>query len=181
MIIDETDFLEHYGVKGMKWGVRNDRPKGTSRKTDRTAKKDAKEFARAKMYYGQGAGTRRKLIKNTVEARKKGNTSYSEAFERHLSKQDMADHASRASSQRTRTDRVDRNKKRAGAVARRVTGEWGTQAAFVGVAAMGVAYARSPRGRQVLSTSMNKVSSFVNSTSASDTTDFLSAYFQRNG
>ena len=42
VVVDE--FLAHYGVKGMKWGVR------------RAARKDANEFAAAKMYYGKGAG-----------------------------------------------------------------------------------------------------------------------------
>lgn len=42
--------LAHYGVKGMRWGVRNSRPEGVSRSTNRAAKKDAKEFTRAKMY-----------------------------------------------------------------------------------------------------------------------------------
>lgn len=36
MIINEDDYLEHFGVKGMKWGVR------------REARRDAKESARAK-------------------------------------------------------------------------------------------------------------------------------------
>lgn len=51
--------LMHYGVKGMKWGVR------------RRARRDAKEYTQAKMYYGEGAGNRRKLIKATVKARSK--------------------------------------------------------------------------------------------------------------
>ena len=46
--------LMHYGVKGMKWGVR------------RRARRDAKEFTQAKMYYGEGAGNRRK-IKRVVQ------------------------------------------------------------------------------------------------------------------
>lgn len=50
--------LMHYGVKGMKWGGR------------RRARRDAKEFTQAKMYYGEGAGNRRKLIKATVKARR---------------------------------------------------------------------------------------------------------------
>lgn len=51
--------LMDYGVKGMKWGVR------------RRARRDAKEYTQAKMYYGEGAGNRRKLIKATVKARSK--------------------------------------------------------------------------------------------------------------
>ena len=43
MPLDEDAALEHYGVKGMKWGVRRD------------AKRDANKFAKAKMYYGEGA------------------------------------------------------------------------------------------------------------------------------
>ena len=47
--------LMHYGVKGMKWGVR------------RRARRDAKEYTLARMYYGEGAGNRRKLIKAKVK------------------------------------------------------------------------------------------------------------------
>lgn len=79
--------LAHHGVKGMKWGVR------------RKARKDAKEYARAKMYYGEGAGNRRKLIKATVKERSK-DPAYKKEFERQIKKQDMAKHASAAKRER---------------------------------------------------------------------------------
>lgn len=91
--------LKHYGVKGMHWGVRKDDDK-PSRKTARMAKKDAKEFARAKMYYGEGAGNRRKLIKATVEERSK-DPHYKSEFEKHLANQDMSKHASAAKKERS--------------------------------------------------------------------------------
>ena len=99
--------LKHYGVKGMKWGVRksND-PAGISisRRTAREASKDAQEFARAKMFYGEGAGNRRKLIKATVEAKSKKDPSYKKAFDDALARQDMSKHASKARGERRRKD-----------------------------------------------------------------------------
>jgi len=83
--------LRHYGVKGMRWGVIRDR---------HHAKKDAKEYARAKMYYGEGAGNRRKLIKAKVEQRKKLSNDYSKAFDEYLARQDMSKHADAAKRER---------------------------------------------------------------------------------
>lgn len=91
----------------MKWGQRSDRPSTTPRSTDRLAAKDAKEAALAKVYYGEGAGTRRKLIKNTVESRKKNDPAYAEAYGRHYDKQDLAKAVDKAHSKRKRTDRVN--------------------------------------------------------------------------
>ena len=85
------DYLIHYGVKGMKWGVR------------RKARKDANEFAKAKMFYGQGAGTRRKLIKAKVEQRS-SDPDYKKAFEAHLANQNMDKRASQAKVTRARKD-----------------------------------------------------------------------------
>lgn len=98
--------LFHYGVKGMKWGVRKDRPEalqGVSRSTNRAAKKDANESAKAKMFYGEGAGTRRKLIKAKVESRSK-DPDYKRAYDHHLENQDMSKRASQARGTRRRKD-----------------------------------------------------------------------------
>lgn len=81
--------LMHFGVKGMKWGVR------------RRARRDAKEFTQAKMYYGEGAGNRRKLIKATVKARSK-DPFYKSEFDKAVSKTDMGKRAAQARRQRGR-------------------------------------------------------------------------------
>ena len=95
------DELMHYGVLGMKWGQHKAR--SSERKLVRTAKKDAKEYARAKMFYGEGAGNRRKLINAKVNERSK-NSAYKNAFEKNLAKQDMAKHATKAKKERKRKD-----------------------------------------------------------------------------
>lgn len=178
---DVEDFLAHYGVKGMKWGVRKDRPAGVSARTNREARKDAQEFARAKMFYGQGAGNRRKLIKATVEAKKKRDPSYAKAFDHHVERQDFSTHATKARKERKRTDRVDRTKKRAGYLARMTTGEMGTQAAFTAVAVGGAAYLNSPKGRATMAKRVTQVKNFAakpgNKKRVNDISDFL----KRNG
>jgi len=88
----------------MKWGVRNDLPEGVSSGTARDARKDAKEFARAKAFYGEGAGTRRKLIKQTVEGKSKRDPNYKKAFDHYLDRQDTSKHVDKARSERKRKD-----------------------------------------------------------------------------
>lgn len=90
--------LTHYGVQGMKWGVK------------RSAKKDAREFARAKMFYGEGAGTRRKLIKAKVESKSK-DENYKKAFDHYFAKQDLGKHASAAKTERRVKDVTNTTKK----------------------------------------------------------------------
>lgn len=72
--------------------------------TQREARRDAFEYARAAMYYGEGAGTRRKLISATVDAKAQRDPSYAAAFRQELSRQDMAEHASKARRERRRQD-----------------------------------------------------------------------------
>lgn len=164
MIIDEKVYLEHHGIKGMRWGVRNDsRIPGISRSVNRDARKDAKEFAAAKLFFGEGAGTRRKLIKNTVEAKSKRNSDYSKAFKKHLDSQDLSKHASNAVSKRKSIDRRDRAKKQAGFLARHFTGEMGTQAAFVAAALAGAAYLKSDNGQRLMFKSGAKLKDILNS------------------
>ena len=92
-----NDELYHFGVLGMKWG---------HHKTIRNAKTDAHEYARAKMFYGKGAGTRRKLIKATVESRSK-DPLYKSEFDKALAKQDMGKHAEKARAERIRKDATE--------------------------------------------------------------------------
>jgi hypothetical protein len=80
---DLEDFLEHYGVKGMHWGVR------------RQARRDANEFTKAKLAYGKGAGTRRKLIKAKVEQRSQ-NPDYKSAFDDFVANQNLSKRARQA-------------------------------------------------------------------------------------
>lgn len=109
---DFDDVIIHFGVKGMKWGQRKT-SSGVSKKTSREAKKDADEFAKAKMFYGEGAGNRRKLIKAKVEAKSKKDPSYKKAFDSHLENQDFAKRASQARGERRRKDTVNSSMKTA--------------------------------------------------------------------
>ena len=76
------------------------------------ARRDAYEYARAKMYYGEGAGTRRKLINAAVDQKILNVPGYQEAFDKALVDQDMANHAEAARKERHRKDvsqKVNRN------------------------------------------------------------------------
>lgn len=167
------EYISHYGKKGMKWGVRSTRPEGVQRSTNRIAKKDAHEFARAKSFYGEGAGTRRKLIKQKVEARSSRDSSYKKAFDHHLKNQDQSKHATKAVSERRRKDTTDKGKKSASYLARKFTGEQGTQAAFTAVVLAGAAYLSTPQGRKQMSTAFNKIQSKIPVKKSADIIDFL--------
>lgn len=72
--------------------------------TTKDARNDAREYARAKMYYGEGAGNRRKLIEASVESKAARDPAYARAFRQELERQDMAEHASKARHERRRKD-----------------------------------------------------------------------------
>jgi len=124
------EFLAHYGVKGMKWGVR------------RAAKRDANESARAKLFYGEGAGTRRKLIKAKVESRANRDANYKAAFDHYTSKQDLGKRATQATSERRRKDTTKTVTKTARGVHRQLTGGFGSVSIASAAIAGAYVYAR---------------------------------------
>jgi hypothetical protein len=68
------------------------------------ARRDAREYARAQMYYGEGAGTRRKLIEATVASKIQKDPRYASAFRAEYQQQDLGEHAAKAHRERVRTD-----------------------------------------------------------------------------
>lgn len=138
--------LAHYGVKGMRWGVRkeDDGPEGVPKKTNKMAKADAEEFTRAKLFYGEGAGTRRKLIKAKVEQRSQKDALYKKAFDHHVAKTDLGKRAEQATKERKRTDRKKSVRKTGRGVGHVLRGnsQYANTAAVAGVAAAGYARRR---------------------------------------
>lgn len=165
------EFLAHYGVKGMKWGRRTAGADGGSsipRKTNREASKDAEEFARAKMFYGTGAGNRRKLIKASVEAKSK-DPLYKKAFEEHLAKQDMGKHATKAQKERRRKDVTTSTTKTAKGVHRQMTGGFGNvslASAVIATAAVGAH--KSGVDKMIFDAAMTRVSTKKNSSGSAE-------------
>lgn len=86
----------------------------TSVSTKHAAIRDAEEYARAKMFYGEGAGVRRRLINQTVQFKKANLPGYSLAFEQALAKKDFAKISRQVTHERRRIDtvaRINRNGK----------------------------------------------------------------------
>ena len=78
-----------------------DRPDGTKDidRLKKDAKKDAEDMARAKAYYGEGAGNRRKQIRNRISERIK-DPDYKTEYEKQLAAQDMSKHQKAANRER---------------------------------------------------------------------------------
>lgn len=70
MIIDEEAYLEHYGVKGMKWGVR------------REAKRDFKAAKKIHKKGGKGSRARYSETKAEIERKSKKDPAYAKAIRR---------------------------------------------------------------------------------------------------
>lgn len=98
------DELAHFGVQGMRWGVRKNDSKEVSRRTARMVDKDVKRYADAKMFYGKGAGTRRKLLKAELDKKKKDIPGYEKLFNEKVQNADYAKSASKAKIERTAKD-----------------------------------------------------------------------------
>lgn len=158
---DQEDILVHFGVKGMRWGVRKSSTPGVSRKTDREAAKDATEFTKAKMFYGESAGTRRKLIKAKVEAKAKKDPNYKKAFDAHVERTDMGKRAEQARSQRARKDVSNSARKTARGVGHVIRGN-SQYASLAAVALVGAGtYAYKNGGDQLLRQYGGKVVSTI--------------------
>lgn len=89
-IVYNSDDLVHFGIKGQKWGIRRFQnpdgtltPQGKARygtEVEKKAAKDAQRVSDAKAAYGEGAGTRRKLISEEIALKRK-DPEYSKAFD----------------------------------------------------------------------------------------------------
>ena len=122
---DYLDYLAHHGILGMKWGIRRYQPYSTHprksgkkgretgeaarhrKRVSKQATKDAKRYADAKMFYGEGAGTQRKLIKAELSEKMK-DPEYKKAFDNALNGVDYSKSAKRAKSKRRRKDTAHR-------------------------------------------------------------------------
>ena len=73
---------------------------------DKMAKQDAFNWARAEMFFGAGAGTRRKLLNAEIEDKVAKIPGYIEHFNKWYEQQNFADHAIAAAKERKRIDRM---------------------------------------------------------------------------
>ena len=65
-VIRSDDFLAHYGIKGMRWGVRKALQKGNARKYNRYRKKAIKRLIRYEKQASNGTKYARRAITKTA-------------------------------------------------------------------------------------------------------------------
>lgn len=75
-----------------------------SKNLDKIAKKDAENWARAEMFFGEGAGIRRKHLQADIDTKTATIPGYLERFGAYYEKQDMAEHAIQAAKERKKID-----------------------------------------------------------------------------
>ena len=177
----EQNYLAHSGIKGQKWGVRRyqnedgtlteegkqrygyyDRADGTKdyKRLQKDAQKDANEWAKARAYYGEGAGTRRKLLKNSLSEKMK-DKDYKEAFESFLSRQDMSKVQKQANRERKVQNAKDFTGKTARGIKNLVLGVGNASLVAVGLYSAakmtGADKVIAQHGKQILGTIMNHI------------------------
>lgn len=82
------------------------------------AETDAFNWARAEMFFGQGAGIRRRLLWNEIDSKMARIPNYEPLFQKAYGKQNMAEHALKAAKERKAIDRKVAIGKNARALAR---------------------------------------------------------------
>jgi len=97
--------IKHVGILGMHWGQHKSSD-GISSSTHNLAKKDAKRYVDAKMFYGKTAGTQRKLLNAELEKKKRTIPGYEKSFNMHIDSVDRAKSAKKAVSDRNRIDNM---------------------------------------------------------------------------
>lgn len=85
---------------------------------NKIAANDASNWARADMFFGEGAGTRRKLLHAEINHKVVSIPGYLEAYDKAYGKQDMAKHAIKAAKERRHIDRSEKLGKNAKALLR---------------------------------------------------------------
>lgn len=102
-----TKSLQHVGVLGMRWGHRKSGEYvNVKESTISLAKRDAKRHVDAKMFYGDTAGTRRKLLKAELDKKKKTIPDYEKVLDSEIKKVDTAKSAKKAKTERITIDTI---------------------------------------------------------------------------